>query len=68
MWDHAQIQRGMAALERAQHLGGGARSYALQAAIAACHARANIAADTDWDRVVLLYDALLQISPSPIVG
>ena len=40
----------------------------MQAAIAACHARANTAADTDWERIVLLYDALLQISPSPIVG
>ncbi len=49
-------------------LGGGARNYALQAAIAACHARANTAAETDWERIVLLYDALLQISPSPIVA
>ena len=68
LWDHAQIQRGMAALERAQQLGGGAQYYALQAAIVACHARANTAAETDWGRVVHLYDALLQISPSPIVG
>lgn len=68
MWDHAQIERGRAALQRAQQLGGGARSYALQAAIAACHARANTAAETDWERIVLLYDALLQISPSPIVA
>jgi len=67
LWDHAQIQRGMTALNRAQQLGGGAHPYALQAAIAACHARANTAADTDWERVVLLYDALLQVSPSPIV-
>jgi predicted RNA polymerase sigma factor len=68
LWDHAQIERGRAALQRAQQLGGGARSYALQAAIAACHARANAAAETDWERIVLLYDALLQISPSPIVA
>jgi RNA polymerase sigma-70 factor (ECF subfamily) len=68
LWDHAQIQRGMAALARAQELGGGARSYALQAAIAACHARANTAAETDWERIVLLYDALLQVTPSPIVA
>ena len=68
LWDHAQIQRGMAALDRAQQLGGGANSYALQAAIAACHARARTAAETDWERVVLLYDALLRIRPSPIVG
>jgi RNA polymerase sigma-70 factor, ECF subfamily len=68
LWDHAQIQRGLAALERAQQLGGGGRSYGLQAAIAACHARAGAAADTDWAKIVLLYDTLLQISPSPIVG
>ncbi len=68
LWDYAQIQRGMSSLEHARRLGGGARYYALQAAIAACHARARTSEDTDWDRVVLLYDALLQISPSPIVG
>jgi RNA polymerase sigma-70 factor (ECF subfamily) len=68
LWDYVQIQRGMAALHHAQKLGGGAGNYALQAAIVACHARASTAADTDWERIVLLYDALLQISPSPIVG
>ena len=68
LWDYAQIQRGMAALHRAQELGGGGHSYALQAAIAACHARASTAAETDWERIVLLYDALLQVSPSPIVA
>jgi RNA polymerase sigma-70 factor (ECF subfamily) len=68
LWDHVQIQRGMAALHSAQKLGGGAGSYTLQAAIVACHARARAAADTDWERIVLLYDALLQIRPSPIVG
>jgi RNA polymerase sigma-70 factor, ECF subfamily len=68
LWDHAQIQRGMAALEHAQKLGGGAGNYALQAAIVACHARARTAEETDWDRIVLLYDALLQITPSPIVA
>ncbi len=68
LWDAAQIQRGMTALERAQKLGGGARPYALQAAIAACHMRARTAEETDWDRIVLLYDALLQINPSPIVA
>ena len=68
LWDYTQIQRGMAALERAQKLGGGAGNYALQAAIAACHARARTAEETDWERIVLLYDALLQISPSPIVA
>ena len=68
LWDHAQIQRGMAALTRAQGLGGGARSYGLQAAIAACHARADTAAETDWKQVVILYDALLAVRPSPIVA
>ena len=68
LWDYAQIQRGISALEHAQQLGGGAGNYTLQAAIAACHARARTSADTDWERIVLLYDALLQISPSPIVA
>jgi RNA polymerase sigma factor (sigma-70 family) len=68
LWDHAQIQRGMAALEHAQKLGGGAGNYALQAGIAACHMRARTAEETDWERIVLLYDALMQISPSPIVA
>ncbi len=66
-WDYVQIQRGMAALHNAQKLGGGAGNYALQAAIVARHARARTAADTDWERIVLLYDALLQISPSPLL-
>lgn len=68
LWDYAQIRRGMTALENAQKLGGGAGNYSLQAAIAACHARARTAKETDWDRIVLLYDALLQISSSPIVA
>jgi len=68
LWDDAQIQRGMSALEHAQRLGGGAGYYALQAAIAACHMRARTAADTDWERIVLLYDALMQTAPSPIVA
>ena len=68
LWDYAQIQRGMAALEHAQRLGGGAGNYALQAAIAACHTRVRTAEETDWERIVLLYDALMQISPSPIVA
>jgi RNA polymerase sigma-70 factor, ECF subfamily len=68
LWDYAQIQRGMAALEHTQTLGGGAGKYALQAAIAACHTRARTPQETDWERIVLLYDALLQISPSPIVA
>ena len=68
LWDRAQIRRGLAALEKAQQLGGGARPYALQAALAACHARARTAEETDWDRIVLLYDALLQVLPSPVVA
>ena len=68
MWDQAQIQRGMTALEEAQRLGGGAKSYALQAAIAACHARARTAEETDWGGIVALYDALLQINRSPVAA
>ncbi len=68
LWNQAQIERGMSALERAQRLGGGAGNYALQAAIAACHMRARKAEETDWERIVVLYDALLQVSPSPIVA
>jgi RNA polymerase sigma-70 factor (ECF subfamily) len=68
LWDDMQIQQGMAALEHALKLGGGAKYYALQAAIAACHMRARTAEETDWNRITLLYDALLQLSPSPIVA
>jgi len=68
LWDYAQIQRGAAALRQAQELGGGARNYTLQAAIAACHAQAATVEETDWERIVLLYDALLQVRPSPIVA
>jgi RNA polymerase sigma-70 factor (ECF subfamily) len=68
LWDDAQIQRGMSALKRAQQLGGGAGNYALQAAIAACHMRARAAEETDWERIVVLYDALLQLGPSPVVA
>ena len=66
-WDQLLIRRGMAALERAAELGGSARPYALQAAIAACHARARSAAETDWPRIVELYDALAELVPSPVV-
>jgi RNA polymerase sigma factor (sigma-70 family) len=70
-WDRAQIQRGVAALERAadavQRKGVGWGPYALQAALAECHAVAPTAADTDWHRIVLLYDGLVQVAPSPIV-
>ena len=68
LWDDAQIQRGMSALEHAQRLGGGAGYYALQAAIVASHIRARTAEETDWERIVLLYDALMQTAPSPIVA
>lgn len=68
LWDAAQIERGLAALKQAQTLGGGGRHYALQAAIAACHARARTAETTDWPRIVQLYDALLAIRPSPVVA
>ena len=66
-WDQLLIRRGLAALERTLSLGGALGPYALQAAIAACHARARIPADTDWNRIVALYDALAQVAPSPIV-
>jgi RNA polymerase sigma-70 factor, ECF subfamily len=66
-WDHLLIRRGLAALDRIDQLGGTAGPYALQAAIAACHARATTAEDTDWVRIAALYDGLAQINPSPIV-
>jgi len=66
-WDRLLIRRGLAALERAERLGGALGPYALQAAIAACHARAPSAEQTDWPRIAALYDALAQVAPSPIV-
>jgi RNA polymerase sigma-70 factor (ECF subfamily) len=66
-WDYVLIRRGLAALKRAEELGGALGPYALQAAIAACHARAHTADETDWDRIAALYDALAQITPSPVV-
>ena len=66
-WDRLLIQRGLAALERADTFPGPRGSYALQAAIAACHARARTADATNWSRIVALYDALAELSPSPIV-
>jgi len=66
-WDPLLIHRGLAALERAEKLGGALGPYALQAAIVACHARARTAAETDWTRIVALYDALAQLVPSPVV-
>ncbi len=68
LWDRLLIGRGLAALERARALGESLQSYALQATIAACHAVSPSAADTDWVRIVALYDALAQIAPSPIVA
>jgi len=66
-WDQLLIRRGLAALERAKELGGGFGPYTLQAAIAACHARALTAEATDWERIAALYDALAQLAPSPVV-
>ena len=66
-WDHLLIRRGLAALARAEATGGPLGPYTLQAAIAACHARARAAGETDWVRIVALYDALAQLMPSPIV-
>ena len=66
-WDHLLVRRGLAALERAEQLDGRLGPYALQAAIAACHARARTASETDWVRMAALYDALAQLAPSPVV-
>jgi RNA polymerase sigma factor (sigma-70 family) len=66
-WDHVLVRHGLAALQRAEELGGGLGPYALQAAIAGCHARARAAAETDWERIATLYDALARLMPSPIV-
>jgi RNA polymerase sigma-70 factor, ECF subfamily len=66
-WDHVLVRRGLAALERAENLGQGLGPYGLQAAIAACHARARVASETDWARIAALYDALAQLAPSPVV-
>lgn len=66
-WDPLLIRRGLAALDRAERLGGGRGPYALQAAIAACHARARTAAETDWPRIAFLYDALARLTRSPVV-
>jgi RNA polymerase sigma-70 factor, ECF subfamily len=66
-WDQVLIRRGFAALERVDKLGGSRGSYALQAAIAACHARARTPDQTDWARIAGLYEALSEVSPSPVV-
>lgn len=66
-WDPLLIRRGLAALARSEALGGASGPYALQAALAACHARARHVDDTDWEQIVALYDALAQVAPSPVV-
>ena len=66
-WDHLLIRRGLVALDRAEKLGGMRGAYALQAAIAACHARAVTPEETDWARIVALYETLAQLAPSPVV-
>jgi RNA polymerase sigma factor (sigma-70 family) len=66
-WDGLLIRRGLAALERAKRLGGAMGPYALQAAIAACHARARTPEETDWERIAALYDALAELARSPVV-
>ena len=66
-WDQLLIRRGLAALDRAEDTGAALGPYALQAEIAACHARARTQSETDWERIASLYDALAQLSPSPIV-
>jgi RNA polymerase sigma factor (sigma-70 family) len=66
-WDQLLVRRGLAALARAEELGGALGPYALQAAIAACHARARTAAETDWERIAALYEVLARVAPSPVV-
>ncbi|MGH2873865.1 MAG: RNA polymerase sigma factor, partial [Solirubrobacteraceae bacterium] len=66
-WDHLLVQRGLAGLQRAQELSGALGPYTLQAAIAACHARARSVQQTDWPRIVALYDALAALTGSPVV-
>ncbi len=66
-WDPLLIRRGLDALDRAEKLGGALGPYALQGAIAACHARARQASDTDWGRIVALYGALAAVAPSPVI-
>jgi len=66
-WDRLLVRRGLAALDRAEGLGGALGPYALQAAIAACHARARTPAETDWAGIAALYEALAQVTPSPVV-
>ena len=67
LWDQLLIRRGLAALDRALQAGGASGNYALQASIAACHARARTSEETDWARIATLYDALARLTPSPVV-
>jgi predicted RNA polymerase sigma factor len=67
LWDQLLIRRGITALLRAERLGGPPGPYVLQAAIVACHARAHTAADTDWEQIATLYQALAVLTPSPVV-
>ncbi|WP_028612577.1 RNA polymerase sigma factor [Paenibacillus harenae] len=67
LWDHLLIRRGLTAIERAERLGRAFGPYLIQASIAACHARARTASETDWVRISALYDALSQVAPSPVV-
>jgi RNA polymerase sigma-70 factor (ECF subfamily) len=67
LWDQLLIRRGLAALDRAEKLGGARGPYTLQAAIAACHARALVCEDTEWERIATLYAELAQLAPSPVV-
>jgi RNA polymerase sigma factor (sigma-70 family) len=67
LWDRSAIRRGLAAIDRASSVGRGLGPYGLQAAIAACHASASSVPETDWERVVLLYEALGRVAPSPVV-
>src|SRR5262245_6789468 len=66
-WDHVWIRRGLAALARAEAIGGAYGPFTLQAGIAACHARARTPGETDWQRIVALYDALAELTPSPVI-
>ncbi|MCJ9427990.1 RNA polymerase sigma factor [Kordiimonas marina] len=68
LWDQLLVRRGLNALGRAQALGGGRGAYALQAALAACHARAKTAVETDWRQIAAIYDALLDVMPTPVVA
>jgi predicted RNA polymerase sigma factor len=67
LWDHLLIRRGLAALQRSQQMSSTHGPYALQAAIAACHARARTPEETDWQRIATLYAELSQLAPSPVV-